>query len=182
MTRFLLPLAVFVAIVLALGAGLRHDPRQLPSALVGRPAPQFALPVLDAPPSAPPMVSAADLRGKVWILNVWASWCAACRSEHPLLVEFAGQSTVPLYGLNYKDTEPAARGWLRQMGDPYVHSLVDADGRVGIDFGVYGVPETYIIDRQGVVRFRQVGPVTPESLERQIKPLLRQLEQEGSHA
>lgn len=174
MTRFLLPLAIFVAIVLALAAGLRHDPRELPSALVGKPAPQFSLPVLDAPSS----VSAADMRGKVWMLNVWASWCAACRSEHPLLVDFAGKSTVPLYGLNYKDTVPAARSWLQQMGDPYVQSLVDADGRVGIDFGVYGVPETYIIDRRGVVRYRQVGPVTKDTLERQIKPLLLQLERE----
>lgn len=175
MTRFVLPLAAFLAIVVALGAGLRHDPRELPSALVGRPAPAFALPVLDTP-GGTQTLRAADLRGKVWILNVWASWCAACRTEHPVLVDFAAKSPVPVYGLNYKDTTPAAQAWLQQMGNPYVLSGVDTDGRVGIDFGVYGVPETYIIDAQGVVRYRQVGPVTPDVLERQIKPLLRQLQ------
>ncbi|PLP96879.1 DsbE family thiol:disulfide interchange protein [Cupriavidus pauculus] len=181
MTRFILPLAIFLAIVVALGAGLRHDPRELPSALVGRPAPAFALPVLDAPGSTQTL-RVSDLRGKVWILNVWASWCAACRTEHPVLVDFAARSPVPVYGLNYKDTMLAAQAWLRQMGNPYVLSGVDADGRVGIDFGVYGVPETYIIDAHGVVRYRQVGPVTPDVLERQIKPLLRQLQSGGPRA
>lgn len=174
MTRYLLPLAIFMAMVVALGAGLRHDPRELPSALVGKPAPQFSLPVLNAQGQT---MRRSDLLGKVWILNVWASWCTACRTEHPVLVDFAAGSAVPLYGLNYKDSAPAAQAWLRQMGDPYVQSLVDADGRVGIDFGVYGVPETYIIDAQGVVRYRQVGPVTPDVIEQRIKPLLRQLGQ-----
>ncbi|MDT6964015.1 DsbE family thiol:disulfide interchange protein [Cupriavidus sp. SZY C1] len=178
MTRFLLPLALFLAIVLALGAGLRHDPRELPSALVGKPAPAFALPVLAAR-DGPRTVTTADLRGKVWILNVWASWCAACRSEHPLLVDFAARSPVPVYGLNYKDTPPAALAWLREMGDPYRQSLVDADGRAGIDFGVYGVPETYVIDAQGVVRYRQVGPLTRDVLEHRIQPLLDQLRGDG---
>lgn len=181
MTRFLLPLAIFLAIVVALGAGLRHDPRELPSALVGKPAPAFALPVLDTP-GGTQTLRAADLRGQVWMLNVWASWCAACRTEHPVLVDFAAKSPVPLYGLNYKDTPQAARAWLRQMGNPYVLSGVDTDGRVGIDFGVYGVPETYIIDAHGVVRYRQVGPVTPDALERQIKPLLQQLQSGGPRA
>jgi cytochrome c biogenesis protein CcmG, thiol:disulfide interchange protein DsbE len=178
MTRYLLPLALFIGVLIALGAGLRHDPRELPSALVGKPAPAFALPVLDAQGQSQTM-QASELRGKVWILNVWASWCAACRTEHPLLVEFAEKSPVPVYGLNYKDSTPAALAWLRQMGNPYKQSLVDADGRVGIDFGVYGVPETYIIDAQGVVRYRQVGPVTREVLERQIQPLLKQLSGNG---
>ncbi|GJG97279.1 DsbE family thiol:disulfide interchange protein [Cupriavidus pauculus] len=182
MTRYLLPLAIFLAIVVALGAGLRHDPRELQSALVGKPAPAFALPVLPVPGQPERMVQAADMRGKIWILNVWASWCAACRTEHPVLVDFAAKSPVPLYGLNYKDTTPAAEAWLQQMGNPYVQSLVDADGRVGIDFGVYGVPETYIIDAQGTVRYRQVGPVTPDVLERQIKPVLQRLQQGGARA
>lgn len=185
MTRFLLPLAIFVAVVVALAAGLRHDPRELPSALVGKPAPAFALPVLTAQDGADAqrqVVKPADLRGKVWMLNVWASWCTACRTEHPVLVDFAARSPVPIYGLNYKDSLPAARMWLEQMGNPYVQSLVDADGRVGIDFGVYGVPETYIIDAQGVVRYRQVGPVTPDVLEHRIRPLLRQLTQGDGHA
>ncbi|WP_404993649.1 DsbE family thiol:disulfide interchange protein [Cupriavidus pauculus] len=182
MTRFLMPLAIFLTIVVTLGAGLRHDPRELPSALIGKSAPKFSLPVLTAEPGARQTVKPQDLLGKVWILNVWASWCAACRTEHPVLVDFASRSEVPVYGLNYKDSPAAALQWLAQMGDPYVQSLVDADGRVGIDFGVYGVPETYIIDARGVVRYRQVGPVTPEVLERQIQPLLRQLAQGDNRA
>lgn len=182
MTRFLLPLAIFLAMIVALGAGLRHDPRELPSALVGKPAPQFALPVL-APQDAPSKtIGPVDLRGKVWILNVWASWCTACRAEHPVLIDFAATSPVPVYGLNYKDTTPAAQAWLRQMGNPYVQSMVDADGRVSIELGVYGVPETYVIDRRGVVRYRQVGPVTPEVLDKRIRPLLKSLVQEGDRA
>ncbi|MGO4306236.1 DsbE family thiol:disulfide interchange protein [Cupriavidus sp. RAF12] len=179
MTRFLVPLAVFVALAVTLAAGLRHDPHELPSALVGKPAPAFQLPVLTSPEGT---MSAADLKGKIWLLNVWASWCTACRTEHPVLVDFAARSPVPIYGLNYKDQPAAARDWLRRLGNPYVASLVDADGKVGIDFGVYGVPETYVIDRAGVVRYRQVGPVTPDILERKILPLLRQLEQEPGHA
>ncbi|WP_454763872.1 DsbE family thiol:disulfide interchange protein [Cupriavidus campinensis] len=179
MSRFLLPLAVFVALAAALAAGLRHDPRDLPSAMIGKPAPAFRLPLL-APPDR--TLAATDMRGKVWLLNVWASWCAACRTEHPVLVDFAGASQVPVYGLNYKDQPDAARDWLRRMGDPYVASLVDADGKAGIDLGVYGVPETYVIDRAGVVRYRQVGPVTPQVLEQKILPLLRALEREPGHA
>ncbi|SPK75466.1 periplasmic thioredoxin of cytochrome c-type biogenesis (plasmid) [Cupriavidus taiwanensis] len=176
MTRFLLPLAAFVALAVALAAGLRHDPRALPSPLVGKVAPAFQLPLL-APEGR--TLASADLRGKVWLLNVWASWCAACRTEHPLLVDFAGRAPVPLYGLNYKDEAGAARDWLRRLGDPYAASLVDADGRVGIDYGVYGVPETFVIDQHGVVRYRQVGPVTREVLERKLIPLIEQLQRQG---
>ncbi len=179
MTRFLLPLAVFLALAVALAAGLRHDPRELPSPLVGKPAPAFVLPVLDRDGHR---LGPADLRGKVWLLNVWASWCTACRAEHPVLVDFAARSRVPLYGLNYKDEDGAARDWLRRMGNPYAASLVDADGRVGIDFGVYGVPETFVIDKAGVVRYKQVGPVTQEVLERKLIPLLESLEKGDGHA
>lgn len=179
MTRFLLPLAVFLALAVALAAGLRHDPRELPSPLVGRPAPAFVLPVLDQDGQK---LGAADLRGKVWLLNVWASWCTACRAEHPVLVDFAARSQVPLYGLNYKDENGAARDWLQRMGNPYAASLVDADGRVGIDFGVYGVPETFVIDKAGVVRYKQVGPVTQEVLERKLIPLLQALEKGDGRA
>ncbi len=179
MTRFLLPLAAFLALAIALAAGLSHDPRELPSPLVGKPAPTFRLPML-APATG--TIDPAELRGKVWLLNVWASWCTACRSEHAVLTDFAARSTVPVYGLNYKDESGAAREWLRRMGDPYAASLVDADGKVGIDYGVYGVPETFVIDRAGVVRYRQVGPVTPEVMERKIMPLLRQLERGDDHA
>jgi cytochrome c biogenesis protein CcmG/thiol:disulfide interchange protein DsbE len=120
-------------------------------------------------------ITHADLKGQVWILNVWASWCVACRQEHPLLVDFAKRSPVPLYGLNYKDKRDDGLAWLRRFGDPYKASLFDIDGRVGIDFGVYGVPETFVIDKQGVIRFKQIGPVTPEVLRDQIEPLLKQL-------
>ena len=177
--RYVLPLAVFFVLVIALAAGLSRDPRELPSPLVGKPAPAFRLTALE--PTANP-ITPKDLQGKVWMLNVWASWCTACRAEHAVLNAFAKQSPVPIYGLNYKDDADAARAWLKQMGDPYVASLVDADGKVGIDYGVYGVPETFVIDRAGVIRYRQVGPVTTESMERKIVPLLQQLEQEGGHA
>ncbi|UBM07440.1 DsbE family thiol:disulfide interchange protein [Cupriavidus metallidurans] len=183
MMRFLLPLGVFLAIVIALAAGLRHDPRELPSSLVGKPAPAFVLPVLETSANANAQkFDPASLRGKVWVLNVWASWCTACRAEHPVLLGMAGQTQVPLYGLNYKDTRGAALEWLRRMGDPYKASAVDADGRVGIDLGVYGVPETFIIDAAGVVRYRQVGPVTQQVLEQKLLPLLKSLENGGSRA
>ena len=113
--------------------------------------------------------------GQVWILNVWASWCAACRDEHPHLLDYAKTKQVPLLGLNYKDTRPAGIGWLSRFGNPYDASLFDADGRVGIDFGVYGVPETFVIDKQGVIRFKQIGPVTPEIIATRIVPLLKAL-------
>lgn len=176
MTRFLLPLAAFLALAVALAAGLRHDPRELPSPLVGKAAPAFRLPLLEPEGRT---LGSTELRGKVWLLNVWASWCAACRTEHPLLVDFAARAPVPLYGLNYKDEAGAARDWLQRLGDPYAASLVDADGRVGIDYGVYGVPETFVIDQHGVVRYRQVGPVTREVLERKLIPLIEQLQRQG---
>ena len=129
-------------------------------------------PLLDTPEQ---QLSAQDLRGKVWILNVWASWCVACRIEHPLLVEFSKMGIVPMYGLNYKDKRDDAIGWLKKFGDPYTRSLSDTEGLVGIDFGVYGVPETFVIDKQGVIRFKQIGPVTPEVLRDEIIPLVRKL-------
>lgn len=173
MTRFLLPLAVFLAIGVALMAGLRRDPHELPSALIGKPAPAFELPVLEADGRT---VRASDMRGRVWMLNVWASWCGPCQLEHPLLVDFAARTKVPVVGLNYKDKPEAARAWLQRLGNPYSATLVDPQGRTGIDFGVYGVPETFVIDRDGIVRFRQAGPLTAEALEQRVLPLLRQLE------
>ncbi|RYF43132.1 MAG: DsbE family thiol:disulfide interchange protein [Comamonadaceae bacterium] len=172
MKRYLLPLGVFVVMVCLLGAGLRLNPREVPSPLVGKPVPQFRLPTLEQPDT---YVSTADLRGKVWILNVWASWCAGCRIEHPVLVDFAKTASVPLYGLNYKDNRAKALGWLRNFGDPYRQSLSDTDGLVGIDFGVYGVPETFVIDREGVIRLKLTGPVTPEALRDTILPLIGKL-------
>ncbi len=172
MLKFLLPLAMFAAIVAFLAVGLGLNPREVPSPLIGKPAPAFALPRLDDPTQK---VSREDLLGQVWMLNVWASWCAPCREEHPLVIDIARRQLVPVYGLNYKDAGPAARSWLASLGNPYRANLVDADGRVGIDFGVYGVPETFIIDRQGVIRLKHVGPLTPDVVRKRIEPLLKEL-------
>ncbi|MBN8510652.1 MAG: DsbE family thiol:disulfide interchange protein [Burkholderiales bacterium] len=173
MRRYLLPLAVFVLLVGFLAVGLQRDPKILPSPLIDKPAPAFSLPRLDDPAKT---LSAADLKGKVWLLNVWASWCVACRIEHPLLVELAGSGAVPIVGLNYKDKRDEALAWLAKHGDPYVVSIVDAQGLVGIDWGVYGVPETFVVDKQGVIRLKHVGPVTPEVLREQILPLVKKLD------
>ena len=170
--KFLIPMGIFLVLVLFLGAGLKLDPKEVPSPLIGKPAPAFALARLDDPTQT---IRRDDLLGQVWMLNVWASWCVACREEHPLLVEFAKAKTLPVYGLNYKDQPAAGQRWLADFGNPYTASLSDRDGRVGIDFGVYGVPETFIIDRQGVVRFKQIGPITPEVIRTKIEPLVRQL-------
>jgi cytochrome c biogenesis protein CcmG/thiol:disulfide interchange protein DsbE len=170
--QFLVPLAVFVVLLGFLAVGLNLDPREVPSPLIDKPAPAFALPRLDDPART---ISRDDLVGKVWMLNVWASWCVACREEHPVLVEFSRQRLVPIYGLNYKDVRGDAMGWLARFGNPYDASLSDTSGRVGIDFGVYGVPETFIIDKKGVIRYKQIGPVTPEVLRDRIEPLLKEL-------
>ncbi len=172
MKKALVPLLIFAVLMGFLAVGLGLKPREVPSPLINKPAPLFSLPTLDAPQQN---LSAQDLRGKVWILNVWASWCVACRIEHPLLVEFAKTSTVPIYGLNYKDKREDAVRWLANYGNPYTRSLSDTEGLVGIDFGVYGVPETFVIDKQGVIRLKQIGPVTPEVLRDDILPLLRKL-------
>ena len=172
MKRYLLPLAVFVVMLGFLVVGLSLKPHEIPSPLIDKPAPAFSLPTLDAPQQT---LSAQDLRGKVWILNVWASWCVACRIEHPLLVEFSNTGVVPIYGLNYKDKREDAIAWLNKFGNPYTRSLSDTEGLVGIDFGVYGVPETFVIDKNGIIRLKQIGPVTPEVLRDEILPLVRKL-------
>ena len=169
---FLIPLGAFLALAIVLAVGLKRDPREVPSPLIDKPAPAFALTRLDEPGQT---IRRADLLGKVWMLNVWASWCEACRDEHPYLVQFAKLKALPIYGLNYKDQRDPARQWLAERGNPYDASLFDADGRVGIDFGVYGVPETFIIDKQGVIRFKQIGALTPEVLDGKVLPLLRKL-------
>ena len=173
MKRFLWPLAIFLLLVGFLAAGLKLDPREVPSPLVGKPAPAFELPILQQPDKR---FAPADMRGKVWLLNVWASWCESCRDEHPLLVALAKQDLLPILGLNYKDQGEDARRWLKQFGDPYQFSAVDADGRIGIDYGVYGVPETYLIDAEGVIRFTQIGAITPAVLEQKILPLAKALQ------
>ena len=170
---FLIPLAAFFALAAVLAVGLKLDPRAVPSPLIDKPAPAFALTRLDDPART---ITLADLRGKVWVLNVWASWCVACREEHPVLVEFARQHAVPIYGLNYKDKRPDATAWLERFGNPYEASLFDGEGRVGIDFGVYGVPETFVIDGNGTIRMKHIGPLTPEVIATRIMPLVRKLD------
>ena len=170
--RYLVPMGILLVLLYFLRAGLSLNPKEVPSPLIGKPAPEFSLPRLDQPEQR---ISRAELRGQVWMLNVWASWCVACRQEHPLLVQYAKQSKVPIYGLNYKDERAAGMKWLADFGNPYTASLSDRDGRVGIDFGVYGVPETFVIDRDGVIRYKQIGPVTPEALRDTILPLVKKL-------
>ena len=171
--RFLIPLALFGVLVLFLAVGLNLDPREVPSPLIDKPAPAFKLARLD---DAATTISREDLLGKVWMLNVWASWCVACREEHPALVAFSRRKLVPVYGLNYKDVRADGLAWLDRLGNPYDASLFDADGRVGIDYGVYGVPETFVIDRKGVIRYKHIGPLTPEVLRERIEPLLKSLQ------
>ena len=171
--RYILPLLAFLVLAGFLAKGLKLDPREVPSPLIGKPAPSFALSQLDDPAKT---FKRDDMLGKVWMLNVWASWCVACREEHPLLVEFSKRGLVPLYGLNYKDKRPDGQGWLARFGNPYNASLFDNDGRVGIDFGVYGVPETFIIDKQGVIRLKHIGPLTPDVIRERIEPMLKQLD------
>jgi len=173
MKRFLLPLVVFLTVVGFLAVGLNLDPREVPSPLVGKPAPMFSLPRLDNPEKT---ISTKDMLGKVWLFNVWASWCGACRDEHPVLVNLSKSGAVPIYGMNYKDTRPEAQQWLEAGGNPYIASAMDADGRVGIDYGVYGVPETYVIDKAGVIAYKQIGPVTEEVLRNKILPLVKRLQ------
>jgi cytochrome c biogenesis protein CcmG/thiol:disulfide interchange protein DsbE len=170
--RFIIPLALFAVLVGFLAVGLKLDPREVPSPLIGKPAPAFALTRLDDEAKT---IRREDMLGKVWMLNVWASWCVACRDEHPNLVAFSRTKQMPIIGLNYKDTRKDGLGWLARFGDPYDASLFDNDGRVGIEFGVYGVPETFVIDKQGVIRFKQIGVVTPEIIQKRILPLLKEL-------
>jgi cytochrome c biogenesis protein CcmG/thiol:disulfide interchange protein DsbE len=173
MRRFLFPLAIFIVLVGFLAAGLRLNPREVPSPLIGKQVPSFRLAQLQA---SDKFISAEDMRGKVWLLNVWASWCVSCRQEHPVLINLDRQKKITIIGLNYKDDRAAAITWLNQHGgDPYLVSAVDADGRVGIDFGVYGVPETFLIDKNGVIRYKHIGPVTTEALKTKILPLAEEL-------
>ena len=173
MKRFLFPLGIFLVLSVFLAVGLKLDPREVPSPLIDKPAPPFQLVQLQ---DTGKMLGPGDLKGKVWIFNVWASWCVACMQEHPLLVELSRQNLVPIYGLNYKDGRDNALKWLDRHGNPYTLSAMDADGRVGIDYGVYGVPETFVIDKEGIVRYKQIGPITPEALEKKILPLIKRLQ------
>lgn len=177
MLRYLIPLGLFLALVVFLALGLGRNPNELPSALINKTAPTFRLPQLKDPAST---FSAEDMRGKVWLLNVWASWCVGCRDEHPWLLDYAKSGVVPIYGLNYKDKAEDALAWLSELGDPYVLSAVDFDGRVAIDYGVYGAPETYLIDQNGTIRFKQVGPLSPDIWKQKVLPLVQELNRQGT--
>ncbi|RRS03182.1 DsbE family thiol:disulfide interchange protein [Aquabacterium soli] len=172
MTRFIWPLAIFAVLLALLGAGLRLKPQEIPSPFIGKPAPAFQLTRLESEQAT---IGPADLRGQVWVLNVWASWCASCHEEHPVLLDLSRQAGVPLIGLDYKDDRTKGRLWLDRLGNPYQHVAFDADGRVGIDYGVYGVPETFVIDKQGVIRMKLTGPLTREIVRDKLLPLIQEL-------
>ncbi|APV51195.1 thiol:disulfide interchange protein [Betaproteobacteria bacterium GR16-43] len=171
--KFVVPFVLFLVLAGFFAVGLQHDPRTIPSPFIDKPAPAFKLEQLHDP--AKPFTP-EDMKGRVWMLNVWASWCVSCRVEHPLLVEMSKRQIVPIVGLNYKDGRNEGVQWLDKFGNPYMLSAFDSDGRVGIDYGVYGVPETFVIDKQGIVRYKQIGPITPEALEKTILPLLKKLQ------
>lgn len=173
MKKTLIPLLVFAVLLVFLAIGLTRDPREVPSPLINKPAPIFSLQQLHAPEK--PFESKSML-GQVWLLNTWASWCVACREEHPVLMEFSKTKSLPLIGLDYKDKPEEGRKWLARFGNPYDLSISDLDGRVGIDFGVYGVPETFLIDKQGIIRYKHIGPVTPQALKEKIMPLIQELQ------
>ena len=173
MTRFLWPLIAFMILVMFLLVGLNLNPRKIPSPLIGKSAPHFQLQQLQ---ELEKTFSSKDNLGKVWLLNVWASWCVSCREEHPLLIQLSKSKMVPIYGLNYKDKRDLALQRLNQFGDPYTASIMDSDGRIGIEYGVYGVPETYVIDKTGIIRYKQIGPITLDALEKTILPLVKELQ------
>jgi cytochrome c biogenesis protein CcmG, thiol:disulfide interchange protein DsbE len=172
MKKFLIPIVLFALLGGLLYYGLRLDPRMIPSPLIGKPVPTFTLPTVDDPNKK---VSNSEFHGQVYLINVWASWCTACREEHPVINELVKRDPVTIIGLNYKDQRPDALAWLRNLGDPYKLSLFDGDGRLGIDLGVYGVPETFVVDKQGIIRYKQIGPITPEVWSQKLMPLIRQL-------
>ena len=170
--KAIIPFVVFVGIMIFLARGLTLKPGEVPSPFVGKPAPEFDLPSLMAPGAR---ISESTLSGKPWLLNVWASWCAACRDEHPLLNELSANGIVDIIGLNYKDGRDDALGWLDVHGNPYAEVAVDQDGAVGIEYGVYGVPETFVIDANGIVRMKHIGPITTDTLSTKLLPLLQEL-------
>lgn len=169
-----IPLAIFAVMAVFLGIGLTMDPREIPSPLIGKAVPEFTLPPVKGRTLG---LATADLRGEVSIVNVFASWCLACRDEHPLLMELSRQRLVPIHGLNYKDKPDDAQKWLDDLGDPYTRTGADIAGRAGIDWGVYGVPETFIIGRDGHIAYKHIGPVTPQVLRDTILPMIARLQQ-----
>jgi cytochrome c biogenesis protein CcmG/thiol:disulfide interchange protein DsbE len=174
--RYLIAIAVFAAIGVLLAVGLERDPKLIPSPLVGKPVPEFGLPPVKGRTLG---LSSTDLKGEVSLVNVFASWCVACRDEHPLLMELKARNAVPIHGLNYKDAPDDAARWLDALGDPYARTGADRDGRVAIEWGVYGVPETFVIDREGQIAYKHIGPINPDVLQRKMLPLVEELRQRG---
>jgi cytochrome c biogenesis protein CcmG, thiol:disulfide interchange protein DsbE len=169
----LIPLGLFLALVVFLGIGLKLDPREVPSPLVGKPMPFFGSQKLQSPQQA---FSPKDMLGKVWLLNVWASWCVACQQEHPVLMRFAKSKAVPIIGLDYKDQDALGLQWLERHGDPYDFSVTDPLGKAGLDLGVYGVPETFVVDKSGVIRYKHIGPISDDIITAKILPLVLELQ------
>ncbi len=176
MLRYLIPLAIFIILVIFLAIGLQNDPRYVPSPLIDKPAPAFSLPRLNAPnvKFGPEL-----LKGKVWMMNTWTSDCVGCRSEHPYLMQLAKADIVPLIGLNYRDSDKLAKDLLKKTGNPYRVVVTDNDGSVGIDYGVYAVPETFIIDKKGIIRFKYIGPLYPDEIKNTVLPLINKLKSEN---
>jgi len=172
MMRFLLPLGIFGLLVALLAIGLTMDPKKVPSPLIDKAAPAFSLPMLH---NQARDFSPEDFKGQVWVLNVWASWCVSCRAEHKVITQLANLDLVKIVGLDYKDEPSDGQRWLDQFGNPYYLSVVDLDGRAGIDWGVYGVPETFVIDKQGLIRHKHIGPVDEKALQDEIVPLIKTL-------
>lgn len=172
MIRFLIPAFVFIVLVGFLYIGLYKDPSLVPSPLIGKPVPTFAASTLK---DVNKTITDKDLQGDYALVNVWATWCAACKQEHAALVYLAEQLQVPIYGLNYKDDRASAIDWLNRYGDPYVANIFDENGRIGIDFGVYGAPETFLIDRNGIIQHKLVGVMTPAIWESQFIPKINQI-------
>ena len=170
--RYLLPLAIFFGLLWFMWRGLSLNPREIPSALLNNPVPAFSLPLLHDPSRS---LGAADMKGKVWLLNVWGSWCVSCRYEHPVLNALAKKGVIPIIGLNWKDRPEDAKSWLVKFGDPYQFSVSDIDGRVGIDFGVYGAPETFIIDKAGMIRYKHTGPISEVMMNETLIPMIQGL-------
>ena len=172
MLQKLVPLLIFIVLVIFLGIGLTLDPREVPSPLIDKPMPVFSLNQLK---ETDQKLGSSDFINEVSLLNVWASWCVACREEHPILIDLAKSGVINIYGLNYKDEREDALRWLDYFGDPYAKSGHDLDGMVGLDYGVYGVPETFIIDRKGIIRYKHIGPVTDDILKNKLMPFIEKL-------
>jgi cytochrome c biogenesis protein CcmG, thiol:disulfide interchange protein DsbE len=176
--RFALPLLIFVGLGYFLLKGLDKDPRVIPSVMIDKPVPALKLPVLTQGQASAELWSADSMKGKVWLLNVWGSWCAACVTEHPLLNQLAAAKTLPIIGLAWKDSPSASQAWLGKHGNPFATVILDQPGRAVIDLGVYGAPESFLIDKNGLIRFKQIGPFSAKNIEQELLPLIEKLSRE----